>query len=230
MPEPTRPDRPRHAARKRRLLAGTPVRDQPPKRALHTPGRRWPPRRPHRLTPRHTGPLHLTATHTNSSTSRCCDDPLNPPCTLLIAVLTIATLRLPSAFTMLLGLVTLALALVTIGTLHPAPCTLHPAPCTLHPAPADDTGEDRRRRRPGVRGTRRLPVPQRLRGGARGPRLRPGPAASALIRPSGQPPGRLVRDPAGCTCSCQPQSLWFGRSSAGCRRATPRSPPCPGPR
>ena len=39
--------------------------------------------------------------------------------TLLIAVLTIATLRLPSAFTMLLGLVTLALALVTIGTLHP---------------------------------------------------------------------------------------------------------------
>jgi len=46
--------------------------------------------------------------------------------TLLIAVLTIATLRLPSAFTMLLGLVTLALALVTICTLHPAPCTLHP--------------------------------------------------------------------------------------------------------
>jgi len=39
--------------------------------------------------------------------------------TLLIAVLTIATLRLPSAFTMLLGLVTVALALVTIGTLHP---------------------------------------------------------------------------------------------------------------
>ena len=51
---------------------------------------------------------------------------MNPPCTLLIAVLTIATLRLPSAFTMLLGLVTLALALVTICTLHPAPCTLHP--------------------------------------------------------------------------------------------------------
>jgi len=38
---------------------------------------------------------------------------------LLIAVLTIATLRLPSAITILLGLVTLALALVTIGTLHP---------------------------------------------------------------------------------------------------------------
>ncbi len=39
--------------------------------------------------------------------------------TLLIAVLTIATLRLPSAFTLLLGLATVALALVTIGTLHP---------------------------------------------------------------------------------------------------------------
>lgn len=37
--------------------------------------------------------------------------------TLLIGVLTLATLRLPVAFTALLGLVTLALGLVTIGTL-----------------------------------------------------------------------------------------------------------------
>ena len=37
--------------------------------------------------------------------------------TVLIGVLTLATLRLPVAFTVLLGLVTLALALVTIGTL-----------------------------------------------------------------------------------------------------------------
>ena len=38
--------------------------------------------------------------------------------TLLIGLLTLATLRLPVAFTALLGLVTVALALVTIGTLN----------------------------------------------------------------------------------------------------------------
>ncbi len=40
--------------------------------------------------------------------------------TILIAVLTLATLRLPAAFTALLALVTLAPALETIGTLLPA--------------------------------------------------------------------------------------------------------------
>lgn len=38
--------------------------------------------------------------------------------TVLVGVLTVATLRLPSAFTVLLGLVTVALLLVTIGTLN----------------------------------------------------------------------------------------------------------------
>lgn len=37
---------------------------------------------------------------------------------ILVGVLTLATLRLPSAFTLLLGLVTVALVLVTIGTLN----------------------------------------------------------------------------------------------------------------
>lgn len=39
--------------------------------------------------------------------------------TVLIAVLTVATLRLPAAFSLLLALVTAALALVTAGTLAP---------------------------------------------------------------------------------------------------------------
>ena len=38
--------------------------------------------------------------------------------TILIGLLTLATLRLPAAFTVLLGLVTVALALVTLGTLN----------------------------------------------------------------------------------------------------------------
>ena len=38
--------------------------------------------------------------------------------TIVVGVLTLATLRLPSSFTVLLGLVTVALALVTIGTLN----------------------------------------------------------------------------------------------------------------
>lgn len=39
--------------------------------------------------------------------------------TVAIGLLTVATVRLPGAFTLLLGLVTLALALVTLGTLLP---------------------------------------------------------------------------------------------------------------
>lgn len=39
--------------------------------------------------------------------------------TILVAVLTVATLRLPAAFSVLLALVTVALALVTAGTLAP---------------------------------------------------------------------------------------------------------------
>lgn len=41
--------------------------------------------------------------------------------TIIVAVLTVAMLRLPAAFTLLLGLVTLALAFVTLGTFNTQP-------------------------------------------------------------------------------------------------------------